>query len=270
MTDVADWWTTRIIEMEPGKVQLRGHSIESLIKQNDFVSTLWLMTQGQNPTQAQRTLLSAALVAAVDHGPQAPSVAAARMASTCGVGLNNAMATGINMLRDVHGGAGQQALTLYQQILTRDEPLETAVSQVIKNYPSKYILGFGHRFHNPEDPRAKPLMDLVRAQSDDAEIGGRYVAVAETVEQQLSANRPVGIAMNIDGATAVIYGALGVSPELARGYFCLSRSVGILAHAWEQTQQGGELRRRVIAGRIQRTNRVVCLFDQTFNQPSLI
>ena len=26
---------------------------------------------------------------------------------------------------------------------------------------------------------------------------------------------------------------------LARGLFCLSRSVGILAHAWEQTQQGG-------------------------------
>jgi citrate synthase len=26
---------------------------------------------------------------------------------------------------------------------------------------------------------------------------------------------------------------------LARGLFCLSRSVGILAHAWEQTRQGG-------------------------------
>lgn len=239
MTDVSDWWTTSIIDMEPGKIQLRGRSIESLIEQNDFVATLWLMTQGQNPTQAQRTLLSAALVAAVDHGPQAPSIAAARMASTCGVGLNNAMATGINMLGDVHGGAGQQALALYQQILTRDEPLETAVSQVIEDYPSKYIPGFGHRFHKPEDPRAKPLMDLVRAHSGEPEIDGRYVAVAEAVQQQLSANRPVGIAMNIDGATAVIYGALGVSPELARGYFCLSRSVGILAHAWEQTQQGG-------------------------------
>jgi citrate synthase len=26
---------------------------------------------------------------------------------------------------------------------------------------------------------------------------------------------------------------------LSRGLFCLSRSVGILAHAWEQMQQGG-------------------------------
>ena len=39
-----------------------------------------------------------------------PSFAAARMAATCGMGLNNAMATGVNMLGDVHGGAGEQAI----------------------------------------------------------------------------------------------------------------------------------------------------------------
>ncbi|MEM9436657.1 MAG: citryl-CoA lyase, partial [Pseudomonadota bacterium] len=32
---------------------------------------------------------------------------------------------------------------------------------------------------------------------------------------------------------------LGFAPPLARGLFCLSRSVGILAHAWEQQVQGG-------------------------------
>ena len=32
---------------------------------------------------------------------------------------------------------------------------------------------------------------------------------------------------------------LGFPAPLARGLFCLSRSVGILAHAWEQSQQGG-------------------------------
>ncbi|MGB5705949.1 MAG: citrate/2-methylcitrate synthase [Arenicellales bacterium] len=45
--------------------------------------------------------------------------------------------------------------------------------------------------------------------------------------------------MNIDGATAVIFCELGCPAKLARGLFCLSRSVGILAHAYEQTQQGG-------------------------------
>ncbi len=50
------------------------------------------------------------------------------------------------------------------------------------------------------------------------------------------------IPMNIDGATAVIYSELGFSPALGRGLFILSRSVGILAHAWEQSQQGGRIK----------------------------
>ena len=31
-------------------------------------------------------------------------------------------------------------------------------------------------------------------------------------------------------------------PPLGRGLFILSRSVGILAHAWEQSQQGGRIK----------------------------
>ena len=69
----------------------------------------------------QGDLLDAALMAAVDHGPQAPSIAIARMATTCGVGLNNAMASAVNVLGDVHGGAGEQAVELYQAIAARVE-----------------------------------------------------------------------------------------------------------------------------------------------------
>jgi citrate synthase len=36
----------------------------------------------------------------------------------------------------------------------------------------------------------------------------------------------------------VIFSELGFEPELGRGLFVLSRSVGILAHAWEQKQRG--------------------------------
>jgi citrate synthase len=45
--------------------------------------------------------------------------------------------------------------------------------------------------------------------------------------------------MNIDGATAVIFCELGFPAPLSRGLFCLSRSVGVLAHGWEQMNQGG-------------------------------
>ena len=68
-------------------------------------------------------------------------------------------------------------------------------------------------------------------------INGRFAAIAKTVEAHVAARKGKLIPLNIDGATAVIYGELGFPPPLTRGLFVLSRSVGILAHAWEQSQQ---------------------------------
>ena len=42
----------------------------------------------------------------------------------------------------------------------------------------------------------------------------------------------------IDGATGVVFAELGFPPPLCRGLFVLSRSVGALAHAFEEMQSG--------------------------------
>ncbi|MEK9849661.1 MAG: citryl-CoA lyase, partial [Candidatus Puniceispirillum sp.] len=90
MSDVADWWQTDIIDMAPNQVRLRGFPIEDLIGNIGFADMVWLMTRGAKPNKAEAALLEAALVSAVDHGPQAPSIAVARMAVSCGLSLNNA------------------------------------------------------------------------------------------------------------------------------------------------------------------------------------
>ena len=102
----------------------------------------------------------------------------------------------------------------------------------------RYVPGFGHRFH-PRDPRRDPLLSLVAAARDDDVVAGRHLRAALALEQSLAAGRTRPVPMNIDGATAVVYAELGFPPPLGRGLFVLSRSVGILAHGWEQTQQGG-------------------------------
>ena len=102
--------------MHPGVIRYRGYAIEELIGRVGFADMVWLMTRGELPKPAHAKLLEAALVAAVDHGPQAPSIAVARMAITCGVGINNAMASAINVLGDVHGGAGEQCVEFYQAV----------------------------------------------------------------------------------------------------------------------------------------------------------
>ncbi|MDU8943040.1 citryl-CoA lyase [Ovoidimarina sediminis] len=238
--DVADWWRTSIIEMEPGVIRLRGRPIEDLIGSVTLPQMIWLMLRGDLPTAPQAGLLEAALVAAVDHGPQAPSIAAARMAVTCGLPLNNAMASAVNMLGDVHGGAGEQAVELYHAIDAAGGP--GAAAGEIDRWQSerdRFVPGFGHRFHKPRDPRAPRLLSLVDAAAEEGTVTGRFAAIARTVEAELERRKGRPVPMNIDGATAVIFAELGFAPPLARGLFCLSRSVGILAHAWEQMGQGG-------------------------------
>ncbi len=243
---ISHWWRTSIIDMEPGRIAFRGHPVEELIGAVSFPQMIWLMVRGTLPSEDEAKLFESALVAGVDHGPQAPSIAAARMAATCGLGLNNAMATAVNMLGDVHGGAGEQCAELYYDIATRiDEgaALHEAVCQGLDAWRSTYgkiVSGFGHRFHKPVDPRAPRLMELVRVAAGRGVVDGRFADIGEAVQAELGhqrGGRP--IAMNIDGATAVIFCELGFPAPLSRGLFCLSRSVGILAHTWEQTNQGG-------------------------------
>jgi citrate synthase len=111
-----DWWTTDIIDVHPGSIELRGYPVQELIGNVGFVDTIWLMIRGELPSRGQAALLEAALVSSVDHGPQAPSIAIARMATTCGARINGAMASAINVLDDVHGGPGQQCMELYYEI----------------------------------------------------------------------------------------------------------------------------------------------------------
>src|ERR1700741_3856101 len=98
---VADWWQTEISDIAPGVIRVRGYAIEDLIGRISFPAMIWLTLRGELPTPQQAHLLGAVLVAGVDHGPQAPSIAIARMAITCGVGLNSAISSGVNALGDV-------------------------------------------------------------------------------------------------------------------------------------------------------------------------
>ncbi len=243
---IRHWWRTSIIDMEPGKIAFRGQPIEELIGNVSFPQMIWLMVAGGMPSKDEARLFEAALVAGVDHGPQAPSIAAARMAATCGVGLNNAMATAVNMLGDVHGGAGEQCAELYYGIAAKmddGQGLDDAVKTGLDDWRAKYgkiVSGFGHRFHKPVDPRAPRLMELVRQAASAGTVSGRFAEIGEAVQAELGVQRGGrAIAMNIDGATAVIFCELGFPAPLSRGLFCLSRSVGALAHAWEQMNQGG-------------------------------
>ncbi len=247
LAQASAWWSTGIIDIHPGEIAIRGYPIQELIGRVRFPDMVWLMLRGELPTREQADLLEAAMVPGVDHGPQAPSIAIARMAVSCGLPVNGAMASAINVLDDIHGGAGQQCMELYAEIDAQagvDGALQPAAAEVIerhRNAGEKIVPGFGHRFH-PVDPRTAPLLDLVAKAVTAGTVSGRYARIGLALEAALATIKKHPIPMNIDGVTAVIYSELGFEPELGRGIFVLSRAVGILAHAWEQKKEGARIK----------------------------
>lgn len=245
--EASAWWTTEIVDIQPGHIGIRGYPIQQLIGNIGFPAMVWLMLRGELPREDQAKLLEAAMVAGVDHGPHAPSIAISRMAVTCGLPINGAMASAINALDDIHGGAGQQCMELMQEVATAAgdaEPTLDLVERVLAGYVErngKIIPGFGHRWHGT-DPRAVRLVALVRESQQQGLVSGRFATIGLLIEEALGRKKGTRIPMNIDGATAAIYLELGFPAPLGRGLFILSRSVGILSHAWEQTQQGGRIK----------------------------
>lgn len=259
------WWRTAIIDIAPDQIAVRGYPIEQLIGSISFPAMIWLLLRGELPSLDQAALLEAALVASADHGPQAPSIAIARMSVTCGLPLNNAVASGVNSLGDIHGGAGQQAMELYAAIAAAcderlrhveqnppggegspqgaaEQVLDEVVEEVLSRLgASAFVPGFGHRFHRT-DPRAVRLMELVAKAEERGTVSGRFSRIGRAVEAAIERRKGTRVPMNIDGVTAIVFSELGFPPALGRGLFVLSRAAGILAHAWEESQQGGRIK----------------------------
>lgn len=69
--------------MEPRWTAICGHDLLVLIGNVGLLLMDWPMTRGNLPSDEDAALLEAALVAAVDRGLQAPSIATAGMIVTC-------------------------------------------------------------------------------------------------------------------------------------------------------------------------------------------
>ena len=241
------WWETAISDVRPGHIVLRGEPIERLIETASYASVVGLLVGDLRLSTGQAKLLEAALIAGVDHGVRAPSIAAARMAATCGIPLNCAVATGMNLLGDDHGGAGEQCMELLYEATAAAgsaASLDAAAKRIIaaRLGAGEKVPGFGHQLHKEKDPRRGPMLRLINAAVAAGDVSGSFVRAALALETALASAKGPGLGMNVDGVTAIVYCELGLPAAAAKGLFCLSRGVGIVAHALEEMQSGARIK----------------------------
>lgn len=237
-------WETKLSYTTENGIQVRGYDLVELIGRVPFPSVLYLLYTGELPDPKVTKLIDAVMVASIDHGPGAPSALAARTAASGGAPLGAAAAAGLLTMGKYHGAAVQDAMEAIQQLrdlVKSGYDIDRAADQVVTDWRgnNRRLSGFGHRQHKRQDPRPARLFELAQK----AEVSGDSLNAATAIEGALKRATGKELPINIDGAVAAVLSEIGFPITLANAVFMVSRLVGVLAHAHEETTEMPPMRR---------------------------
>jgi len=239
-------WRTAIIDADETHIRVRGYDITDLMRQAGFVETVFLLHRGRLPTPGEKRVLDAVFVAVADHGPGAPSCAAARLAASGNrQSISAAIAAGVLAIGDEHGGAGEACMALIAASLSGaaagDLAIDAAAAQAFAQAREARtrIPGLGHRVHTV-DPRVSVLFGLA-AEAGVAGAGIRFVRALEAAAT--AAGKPLPI--NIDGALAAVLHDMGFPPPAGKFIFIIGRVAGLTAEVAEEYAREKAMRIRI-------------------------
>src|SRR5690242_16895027 len=216
-----DTWRTAIVDAGPEHIRVRGHDVLELMQRSTFTDLIFLLHHDRLPTVAERRLVDAILIGVADHGPGAPSCAAARLAASGNrQSLAAAIAAGVLTIGDEHGGAGSGCMELIatgledarRDRLSFQDVANRIVDEAKKS--GKRLPGFGHRVHATIDPRVDVLFGL----AEEVGLAGDGIRFARAVEGAIR-ERLKPIPLNIDGALAAILVDIGLPSMVGKLIF---------------------------------------------------
>ncbi len=240
---MSEKWKTAITNIEPNKVQLRGYSIDALMGKVSFAQVVYLAIMGKMPDENVGKIIDMILVSSVDHGVTPPSALAARTVASTGASLNAALSAGILSINRWHGGAIEDSMRVYAEVVEKAEQENIGITESAEIIVSEYklrkekIKGFGHRIHN-KDPRQIKLYESAKKLG----IAGKYVEASEAIREIFLKNGK-NLPINVDGAIGAILCEIGFPPVLANAFFMIARMPGLTAHIYEEWQREKPMRR---------------------------
>lgn len=239
-------WRTAIANSDATNLWIRGYDIASLMRKATFADLVFLLHQARLPTAEERRLLDAILVSVADHGPGAPSCAAARLAASGNrESASAAIAAGVLAIGDEHGGAGSDCMEMLAAGLERARRERISIADAAKDAVAaalsaqRRVPGLGHRVHT-KDPRVDALFEMAR----DAGLVGDAMAFMRALEAALHGRgKPVPI--NVDGALAAVLHELGFAPAAGKFIFIIGRVAGLTAEIAEEYAREKPMRIRI-------------------------
>jgi citrate synthase len=223
--------STAISASNADTIVVRGRDLVGQLMGNiSFTDHFWLLLTGFLPSEVQRRMLDATLVAIAEHG-LVPSVQASRMTlAAAPEALQGAVAAGILGCGSVVLGSAEAAGRFLVEI-AQGGSIET----VVKSYRSerRAIPGYGHPLHKKSDPRAQKLIEIATA----AGSAGRYIDIARRTEELLPTLVGKPLALNVSGAIPAVLLDVGYPVAALKGIPILARAASLIAHLLEEQER---------------------------------
>lgn len=223
---------TRIARHDAQSVHIRGLDlVDDLMGSMNFTEMIYFALLGVRPTQAQRSVLDAALVALMEHGLTPSAIAARLIYSSSPESLQAGVAAGLLGVGTVFVGTIEGCADILVEVVASPDREEAARRIVADRRARKQpVAGFGHPHFRPDDPRAIKMIQI----AERAGVAGAHVEALKLVSRCVDEAYGRHLTINVTGAIAATLADSGLPPRILRGAALISRCAGLVAHLAEE------------------------------------
>ncbi len=227
-----DYLRTRVGWSTPDTITVGGHDLARDLMGNLTLTELaYLLIVGRQPTEGQRRIVDAALVALADHGITPSSLATRLTYTGAPEAVQGAVAAGLLSAGSVFlGPAGDTAQFLSDALAAGNDASRAVADRVAAGLR---VPGLGHPVHKTEDPRTTRLYELA------AEFGvlGPHLELLRAVADAYAGATGRRLPINGAGAAGAALADAGFPPATVRGVVLIARTAGLVAHLAEEMER---------------------------------
>ncbi|MEP1125447.1 MAG: citryl-CoA lyase [Ilumatobacter sp.] len=220
-------------------IWLLGHEIQDLLGAVTFGELAYWMVAKRRPTEGQRILFEAVLVALADHGFTPTAIAARQTYLSAPDSIQGAVAAGLlgggsRFLGVTENSANflHDALDALDDVPTDDAGWDAVATRIVADTKAagKFVPGLGHPVHKQGDPRTPALFALAREHG----VFGPHLALFEAIGRAHPDVLGRTLPLNGAGVCGAVLADVDLPLGVTRGFALLARCAGLLGQLAEE------------------------------------
>ena len=235
-------YRTGIGTSDADSITLLGHDLAGeLLGQITFGELAYWLVAKRRPTEGQRAMFEAVLVALADHGFTPTAIAARVTYLSAPDSIQGALAAGLLGGGSRFLGVTEDAAHFLHAELERlaDVPTDAdgwddVASELVvaTKAAGRFVPGLGHPVHKAGDPRTPVLFDLARRH----DTFGPHLHLFEAIGRVHPAVLGRTLPLNGAGVCGAVLADIELPMSVMRGFALLARCAGILGHLAEEIE----------------------------------